>query len=212
MALALSRDSLQLRPVRQAAPQRPLRSHVAKARRSLWDVLVFSTPALDELHRAWALAGQANGAAMAIPSVPKAAGGLAASRAGGILGRIGLLGTLERVLGSGAFQAVSRFLSRPIIQTAGHIASRVAPFIGAGFAFFDIRRAWRTHHDANASDMRKGLTWLKAGISTVGAGAGLATLVLAPTGAGGAIAGAVALGAGFAAMGLEFLTNKLAPR
>ncbi|MBM3276348.1 MAG: hypothetical protein FJZ00_14435, partial [Candidatus Sericytochromatia bacterium] len=148
----------------------------------------------------------------AIPSVPKAAGGLAASPAGSILGRIGLLGTLEKALGSGAFLAVSRFLSRPLIQTAGRIASRVAPFIGAGFAFFDVRRAWRIHHDPGASGLRKALTWLKAGISTVGAGAGFATLVLAPTGVGAAIAGAVALGAGLAAMGLEFLTNKLAPR
>ncbi|MBM3268784.1 MAG: hypothetical protein FJZ01_14180 [Candidatus Sericytochromatia bacterium] len=203
--------SLRIRGERQTLP-RPSAPRPAPApskRRGLWDVLVYSTPALDQLQQAWALAGGANGAARTAASVPGMVDGLAGVPA---LSRLGVLGLIERVIGSAAFRTVAGFLARPAVQTVGRVAGRVAPFIAAGFAFFDLRTAYRTQNDPQAGDLRKTLKWLKAGLSTVSAGAGFATLALAPTGVGAVVAGAVALVAGLAAMGLDFLTEKIAPK
>lgn len=180
--------------------------------RSVWDVLVFSTPALDQLNQAWGMAAGANGAAMGLSRVPAMAGSIATSPVAGILGKAGLLGHIERLLGTRAFQAIAGVLSKPIFQAAGRIAGRIAPFIGAGFTFFDIRNAYRTQQDPGASDLRKALKWLKAGITAFGTAAGFATLFLAPTGVGAVVAGCLAMGAGFAAMGLDFLISRIAPR
>lgn len=209
VAPRIAADRLQLGQVRKGPAEAP---RSADTKRTFWDVLVFSTPALDQLNQAWGMAAGANGAAMNLHKVPGMVGNLASSPAAGILGRAGLLGAIEKAIGTPAFQAIARMLAKPAFQTVGRIAGRVAPFIGAGFTFFDVRSAYRTQQDPDASGLRKGLKWLKAGVTAIGTVAGFATLVLAPTGVGAVAAGAVAMGAGFAAMGLDFLTGKIAPR
>lgn len=210
----LGPDRLDLSPTSEAA------TSASKSRRnrkdtklSWWETLVYATPYLDDVHRGLTVGAQATGATIAATKVPGFPGILAdGQKAAGILGRLRILPMVEKVFGSRAFDYVSRVLSSPLFQTVGKIAGRLMPFVGAGFAFFDVRAAYRAVDDPEASSLRKTLKTIKAAISVVGAGAGLATLVLAPTGVGALVAGAVSIGAGLLGLGLDFLTSHIAPR
>lgn len=81
--------------------------------------------------------------------------------------------------------------------------SRIAPVAGVVIAGFDLRDAVKTSQDPKASGLEKGLAGVKGALSTVSGIAGLATLALAPTGVGAAIAGGIALGAGLLATGVD---------
>lgn len=95
------------------------------------------------------------------------------------------------------------------IAPAARFLGRIAPVAGAVIAGFDIRDALKTQKDPKASGLEKGLAATKGILSTVSAVAGIATLVLAPTGVGAAIAGGIALATGLVSTGADLWLGKL---
>lgn len=92
----------------------------------------------------------------------------------------------------------NRFVA-PVMRGLG----RIAPFAGAVVAGFDIYGAVKTVNDPKASRLEKGLAITKGVFSGISGVAGMAALVLAPTGVGAAIAGGIALGAGLLSTGVD---------
>lgn len=80
---------------------------------------------------------------------------------------------------------------------------RIAPFAGAVVAGFDIHGAVKTVNDPKAGGLEKGLAVAKGALSAISGVAGLAALVLAPTGIGAAIAGGIALASGVLSTGVD---------
>jgi hypothetical protein len=101
------------------------------------------------------------------------------------------------------------FKQNKVLAPAVRFLGRIAPFAGAAVAGYDIYDATKTNNDPKASKTEKVLANTKAALSSVAGVAGLATLALAPTGVGAAIAGGVALGAGLISLGVDLVLGKV---
>lgn len=179
---------------------------------SFWEALVYATPFVGSIQPFLMATSQALGATIAATKIPKLPGLVASeTTVGKLLAKARLSPVVERVLDSRPFVRVAGVLEGDAPQLAGRVAGRVVPFIGVGFAIYDSRSAYLTDHEAKATALRKDLKIAKAVCSTVAAGAAVATLLLAPTGAGGAIAGGISLGAGLLSAGLGMAINRFAP-
>lgn len=111
---------------------------------------------------------------------------------------------LRAVPQSGVGQLVQRVVSSP----AGKLLGRAAPFLGAGVAVLDGYDAVRTARNPRATATEKNLATTKAVLSGISGTAGVVALALAPTGVGAAVAGGIALGAGLAAVGVDFFLSR----
>lgn len=111
---------------------------------------------------------------------------------------------------SKAGQAIAlAFKQNKVLAPAVRFLGRIAPFAGAAVAGYDIYDATKTNNDPKASKTEKVLATTKAALSSVAGVAGLATLALAPTGVGAAIAGGIALGAGLLSLGADLMLGKV---
>ncbi|MEB3187732.1 MAG: hypothetical protein VKP72_09880 [bacterium] len=136
----------------------------------------------------------------------------AADRAADVGGALTIGGRLFEQVGklvrtmpnSGVGQMVQRVVSSP----AGKLLGRAAPFLGAGVAFLDGYDAVRTVRNPKATSTEKILATTKAVLSGISGTAGVVAVMLAPTGAGAAVAGGIALGAGLAAVGVDFFLSR----
>lgn len=95
-----------------------------------------------------------------------------------------------------------------VLAPAARFLGRIAPFAGLAVAGYDIYDATKTNRDPKASTTEKVLANTKAALSGIAGVAGVATLLLAPTGIGAAIAGGVALGAGLLSLGVDLFLGK----
>jgi hypothetical protein len=184
--------------------------------RNALEAFVAGSPLLDQARQALGLGAGAVNAGRTVAGVPAIPETLQAGKgAAGILTTLPKIGgfftnLFSKISNSGIFQGIVRILSKGPVQMAGRFLGRIAPFLGVGLAAFDIRDAYRAAVNPNVSGTRKWLLGAKAAASSIAAGAGVATLVLAPTGVGALVAGAVALVAGLAAIGLDFAASRFA--
>jgi hypothetical protein len=101
------------------------------------------------------------------------------------------------------------FQQNKVLAPATRFLGRIAPFAGVAVAGYDIYSATKVNQDPKASTTEKVLANTKAALSGIAGVAGMATLALAPTGIGAAIAGGVALGAGLLSLGADLWLGKL---
>jgi len=107
---------------------------------------------------------------------------------------------------SRAGQAIAlAFKNNKVLAPAVRFLGRVAPIAGVAVAAYDINDAAKTAKDPKASTAEKVLSGTKAVLSGIAGAAGVATLALAPTGVGAAIAGGIALGAGLLSLGVDLV-------
>ncbi len=128
-----------------------------------------------------------------------------AVRGGTRVGRV-----FSAVADSQAGKAVALALKQhKVLAPAARFLGRVAPFAGVAVAGYDIYDATKTNKDPKASMAEKILANTKATLSGIAGAAGVATLALAPTGVGAAIAGGIALGAGLLSLGADLWLGSL---
>lgn len=96
-----------------------------------------------------------------------------------------------------------------VLAPAARFLGRIAPFAGLAVAGYDVYDATKTQKDPKASTTEKVLATTKAALSGIAGVAGMATLALAPTGIGAAIAGGIALGAGLLSLGADLWLGKV---
>lgn len=128
-----------------------------------------------------------------------------AMRSGGRLGNMGAAFARTSFGAAVAHAIENGKIVAPMVKGLG----RIAPVAGVVVAGFDIADAVKTNKDPKASGTEKMLANVKAGLSAVSAGAGVAALALAPTGVGAAVAGGIALGAGLLSMGVDLVLGKM---
>lgn len=134
-----------------------------------------------------------------LPMVGKAVGG------GSRIGRF-----FSRIAQSKAGQAIALAMKEHrLIAPAARFLGRVAPIAGMAVAGYDIYDANKTLKDPKASTTEKVLSSAKATLSGIAGTAGVATLALAPTGVGAAIAGGIAIGAGLLSLGADLWLGKV---
>lgn len=116
----------------------------------------------------------------------------------------------SRIADSRAGQAVSLALKEHrVIAPTARFLGRIAPFAGLAVAGYDLYDADKTNRDPKASTTERALSTTKAVLSSIAGVAGVATLALAPTGVGAAIAGGVAIGAGLLTLGLDLWLGRV---
>lgn len=96
-----------------------------------------------------------------------------------------------------------------VLAPAARFLGRIAPFAGLAVAGYDVYDATKTQKDPKAGTTEKVLATTKAALSGIAGTAGMATLALAPTGVGAAIAGGIALGAGLLSLGVDLWLGKV---
>jgi hypothetical protein len=103
---------------------------------------------------------------------------------------------------------VGQVVQRVVTSAAGRTVARLAPGVGVAIAGFDAYDAIRTSRNPRATGTEKTLATTKAILSGISGAAGVAAVALAPTGAGGAVAGGIALVAGLSAAGIDFFLSR----
>ena len=103
---------------------------------------------------------------------------------------------------------VGQVVQRVVTSSAGRAVARIAPGVGVGVAVFDSYDAMRTAQNPRARQTEKNLATAKATLSTISGIAGVTAAVLAPTGVGAGVAGAVALVTGLSAAGIDFFLSR----
>lgn len=99
--------------------------------------------------------------------------------------------------------------SHRFIAPASRFLGRVAPIAGVVVGGYDVWDATRTQANPKATSLEKGVAIAKAACSSLAGVAGVAALVLAPTGIGAAIAGGISVGAGLLALGADVMLGRL---